>query len=142
MIGMRMCVLFKFLYIFSNHLDIASSHNVGTLCLDWSCILLPGAFDYIDLHFWGSLMMMVLLMECCVVVCMVAKELKEEEKVQKFHFFCLCFLRFCILSVLVIQLFGSNVSTHSSIEFNTVCVSLFNTIMCLFKWRNLCTIPK
>lgn len=70
-----------YLYIFSNHLDIASSHNVGALCLDWSCILLPGAFDYIDLHFWGSLMMMVLLMECCVVVCMVAKELKEEEKV-------------------------------------------------------------
>lgn len=86
--------------------------------------------------------MMVLLMECCVVVCMVAKELKEEEKVYKVHFFCLCFLRFCIVSFLVMYLFGSNISTHSSIEFNIVCVSLLNTIMCLFKWRTLCTIPK
>ena len=41
----------------------------------------------------------------------------------------------------MIYLFWSNISTHSSIEFNTVCVSLFNTIMCLFKWRTLCTVP-
>lgn len=82
MIGMRMCVLFKiYLCIFyCNHLDIASSHNVGTLCLE-----APFASGCLWLHWfalWGSLMMMVLLMECCDVVCMVAKELKEEESME------------------------------------------------------------